>query len=301
MRFMTLLSAACLLGASPAAAGFASDKADIVALVLERVRVAPDDAGRALKAGEIRLRRLHDDFRLAKSTPPTSLDGDVRAMTSAAHKIRLERSRGRTPAADPRAGELVERGWEDYRLKVQALLEDVRYKRESGASESAVYWQALKDHRALEENLFESLAYNAPPGERTVEEAAGRDRWTLMKQLEDPARVRGLPGCVAVPEEHALTHAFDVGAFYRAAGALPGSAPLRKGAYRVPAGCRTVTHREAGVKTILRAAKGRGSVRIGTEDKALAYDYVMVPPEAPYIVINSQREPLDVEYVGILP
>lgn len=301
MKIWAFCAAAALLGAAPAAAGFHGDKDDIVALVLERVRTAPDDAGRAVKAGEVALRRLHENFRLAKSTPPTSLDGDVRALTSAAQRIRLERSRGRTPPANPRVEGLIEQRWDDYRARVDLLMEDVRYKRGTGASESAVYWQALKDHRALEEALFESLAYNPPPGERTVEEAAARDRWTLMKQLEDPDRVRGLSTCVSHPEQHGLVHAFDISPFYRAAGMLPGTNPLIKGAFRVPAGCRTVTRREGGMQLILRAAHGQGTVRIGGEERLLAYDYIIIPPEVAFIVQNPRQQPLDVEFIGIQP
>lgn len=301
----TLLAAGLGAAAPAAAAGkeasFLEDRTGIIAVAVERVRRAPDDAGRALKAGENRLRRLHEDYKVAKSTPPTSLDKDVRELTAAATRVRLERSRGRMPPADPLAETLIQRHWDAYRARVQALFEDIQYKRGSGASESTVYWQAMKDHGALEAELLESLAYNPPPGEKGVQEAVDKDRWDLLKRLEDPARVRGLSARVVAPGEHALSHAFDAGSFYRAAGVLPGTNPLDRGSFRVPAGHRTVTRRESGRRLILRASQGRGVIRIGAQERALDYDYAIVPPEAPYIIDNPGRAPLDVDFIALLP
>jgi hypothetical protein len=304
-----VLGALLVAGAgAPAAAAparkdaFLEDRAGIIAVAVERVRRAPDDAGRAVKAGENRLRRLHENYQVAKSTPPTSLEKDVRELSAAATRMRLERSRGRTPAADPRVDDLIRRHWETYQARVQLLFDDIPYKRKSGVSEASLYWQALKDHEIMASDLVEALAYNPPPGESGAQEAADRDRWELLKKLEDPARVGALSGCVVAPGEHSLPHAFDVGPFYRAAGILPGTAPLQKGAFRVPPGCRTVTRRDSGQKLILRASSGRGVIRIGAQHKPLAYDYVVVPPEAPYIIENHGRgEPLEIDYIAIQP
>jgi hypothetical protein len=200
------------------------------------------------------------------------------------------------PPPDPKAEALIERHWDAYRGRVQALFEDIQYKRGGGTSESS-----MKDHDAMKEELFEALAYNAPPGERSVEEAVAKDRWALLKRLEDPARVRGLSNCVTAPGEHGVPRAFDVAPFYRAAGVLLGVSPLSKGAFQVPPGCRTATRRESGERMVFRASGGKGKVLIGPQALSLDYDYVLVPPEAPYVIENGGKEPLEVEFISIQP
>ena len=54
------------------------------------------------------------------------------------------------------------------------------------------------------------------------------------------------------------------------------------------------------VSAIIVAA-GQGTIRIGGVSQPLAYDYVTVPPEAPYIVENGGNDPLDVEYIALEP
>jgi hypothetical protein len=184
---------------------------------------------------------------------------------------------------------------------VESLFGDIQYKRDAGASESTVYWDSLKNIDSLREDLQESLAFNSPPGERSVEEASAKDRWELLKRLEDPARIRNRLACVKAPEENARPSSFDIGPFYRAVGLLPGTNPLRKGAFEVPPGCRTVTQRESGAQLIFRSISGQGRVVAGGEEKPLTYEYVTVPPETPYLIENPGGDPLNVEFIVINP
>ena len=307
MSWRSSLCAAFLLAAvhgrtaPPDKAGFLREKGDILAVTVERVRQVPDDAGRAVKAGENNLRALHENYRLARSTPPTTMDGDVRDLTAAANAMRLARSRGRTPSSDERAQEAIERRWETYRSRVDSLLDDIRYKRDAGQSEGTVYWQAIKDQEDLASGLAQGLAYNAPPGQRTVEEAVAVDRRELLKRLEDPARVRGRLACIKSPDETALPPAFDAGPFYRATALLPGTNPLRQESFELPPGCRTVTLREPGVRLILRATRGHGRVLVGTEEHPLAYEYLIVPPEVPYLIENTGTDSLRVDLIALAP
>lgn len=247
------------------------------------------------------LRRLHDDYKVSKSTPPASLESDVRELTAAAVRMRLERSRGRTPPADPSAQALIRSRWDEYRSRVDFLFEDIRAKRDGGASDSRVYWESLKAHENLAAAVEEDLAYNTPPGERSLEEAVAKDRWELLKRLEDPARTRGRAACIVAPGEHALSRAVDPGPFYRAAGLLPGTNPLRTESFEVPAGCRTVVQREADLKLIFRASAGRGTLVIGSESRPLAYDYATVLPDTPYFIENAGDGPLQVDFIALQP
>jgi hypothetical protein len=196
---------------------------------------------------------------------------------------------------------LIAARWDLYRMEYEAILDDVEAQKASGASESAVYWKALKSQDALASDTLEAMAYNPPPGEESLEKAIGRDRWALEKKLEDPARARGRSSCVKSMGENPSSRPFDIGPFYRAAGLLPGTNPARKGGFVLPPGCRTVTEREPGLKLILRAGDGTGTVVMGGEESPLAYDYLVVPPETPWLVENTGKKPLEVEYIALQP
>lgn len=288
-------------GAPSGADAFLQDKRDIIALAVERVRTAPHDAQRAVKAGENNLRRLHEGYQVSGSTPPTKLDGDVKELTSQTTAMRLERSRGNSPDPAPGVEELIDELWREYRAGVSSLTEDIRYKRGSGISESRVYWETINDLETLQKDAQEVLAFNPPKEERSLEDPFARDQWNLLLHLEDPARIRGRLTCVKAPSENPRPDHFDVGPFYRAAGLLPGTSPLRKEAFALPPGCRTVTRRELRNKVILRASQGRGQVIMGNEEVPLSYDYVTVLPEVGYVIENPGKKPMHIELITLAP
>jgi hypothetical protein len=295
-----LLAAGAVVHAAPAGnAGFLQEKTDILLLAAERLRQAPDDAQRAVKTGENNLRRLHASYKIAGSTPPTTLDGDVKELTSRATLQRLQRSRGKSPSPDPRIYDIISNIWNRYRADLSMLAETVDLKRDQGLSENRIYWETTKDLTALQDDTRDQLIHNTPEGERSLDDAFARDRWEMLRRLEDPKRIQGRSGCVKSPEETGAHPAFDAAPFYRAAGMLPGVSPRRKTAYELPEGCRTVTQREPGAKMIIRAKQGKGIVFIGDQRVTLAYDYVVVPPETAYIIENPGPHPLAIEAIAL--
>jgi hypothetical protein len=279
-----------------------SSKKEIGVLTVERVRANHHDFQRALKMGESRLRKLHEDYQVAGSTPPTVLERDLQDLRAAAQKTRLARFQGREVPSDPAAAALVERYWEEYRLAYEALLEDLAGKRQSGLPGSQVYWEATKAFAGLRESALQSLVHNAPPGEKDLDRALARDEGRLLRSLEGPeVKSRSRAGCVVTAEEHARPATFAISPFYQSQGLLPADSPQAVGAFTVPPGCRTVTRYESGRRLVLRASRGKGRAHIGAASKEIGYGYFAVPPDAPYFLENTGDEPLDLDYVALNP
>ena len=120
MRILPVLAGPCVLAcvcaSFPAAEGgprtqraassageetFLSQKEEIRTLALERTRTAHFDYQRTLKMVEHRLRRLHENYMVAGSTPPTKLDEDVKKIQNGIQRLRLRRARGRQFPPEP--------------------------------------------------------------------------------------------------------------------------------------------------------------------------------------------------------
>lgn len=280
---------------------FLAEKAEIQRLVVAKVRAAHVDYQRAVKMGESRLRTLHENYKLAKSTPPTSLDGDIQELRNAVQPVRLRRSRGRAVPADPEAERLIETYTREYEEAYETLRQEVPVQRAAGKPDSQIYWDVLHRYDALRARAEEKLVFNAPPGRRSLDEVLQKDEWTLLKDVEDPRSIktRGAVSCVVAPEEHPRRVNVDIAPFYHSQGLLPAVSPARVGAFEVPVGCRTVTKRESGLKLIVRVSRGRGVAHVGSAENELVYGYLLIPPDAAYYFENTGREPLDLDYVAI--
>jgi hypothetical protein len=280
---------------------FLAEKQNIQILTLERIRSAPHDSQRALALGESRLRDLHENYQVAGSTPPTKLGADLQQLRSEGQRLRLERTRGRIPPPDPRAAELIETRWEEYKRSFERLLEEARLG-PAKESESQRFWRLTSKHREMRESLERDLVYNAPPQSGRLEQALAKDEWALLKALERGVKkTRGRPACVVAPGEHPHPAPKDLSPFYHSQGLLPNLAPLRTGAFAVPAECRTVTLWESGAKLIFRVAGGKGIAYIGSSETDIHYGYFSIPPDTPYYIENVSDTPLNLEYIALSP
>ncbi len=292
----------CPAQAAPASQDkvFLAKKQEILLLAMERTRAAHHDYQRTLKTGENRIRDLHENYKLAGSTPPTALDGDVQELSMATQKVRLRRSRGRDVPPDPAAQRLIELYWEEYKREYEALAREVPLQREAGVSDGQLYWTVMKKFADLRARTQQKLVHNAPPGQFSLDEALLKNEWGLLKSLERlPVRTRGRVACVVAPGEHAREVNVDIAPFYHSQGLLPTQSPQAVGAFTVPAGCRTVTQRESGRKVIFRVSRGKGVAYIGSADKEISYGYLLVPPDVPYYIENVTESPLDLEFVAL--
>lgn len=304
--FLRILPVAFLAGPLLAASGggrdaFLRKKREIAVLTAERMRAAPSDHQRALKTGEDRLRRLHEEYKVAGSTPPTTLDGDVRELQVAGNAVRLRKSRGQAAPPDPEAARLIDEYAESYRAAYRALLDAVAAGRREGTPEGRLYWESLREFGRLRRDAAEEMVHNAPTGERSLDGLLSRDEWRLLKALEGPeAGGRSRAKCVMAPGEHLRNVVVDAGPFYQSQGLLPGVNPLRVYAFRVPAGCRTVVQRESGAKLVVRVSAGQGTAHVGSMDHSFSYAYLAIPSDTPYFFTNTGHEYLDMECV-LLP
>src|SRR5262245_41052249 len=110
---------------------FLAVKKEILVLALERTRTAHYDYQRTLVMGETRLKRLHENYQVAGSTPPTVLDRDLQELRTTSQRVRLQRSRGQQLPADPQAAELIEKYWEIYDRGYQQLREEVTVQKDA--------------------------------------------------------------------------------------------------------------------------------------------------------------------------
>jgi mannose-6-phosphate isomerase-like protein (cupin superfamily) len=293
-------AAAGLHAASPSSKAFLASQEEILILATERTRTAHVDYQRTLKTAEDRLRRLHEEFRVAGGTPPVDLDGDVQSLRVKTQKVRLHRTRGRPLAADPRAEELIFRYWSDYKQDFEKIERDIQVHRRIGSADSQAYWDIMKRFAELRERTQGALIHNAPPGQASLDEVLSRAEWRLLKAVENPSvKTRGRPSCVSAPEEHPRDVKVEAAPFYGSQGLLPTLSPQRVGAFRVMPGCRTVTKRESGLKMILRVSSGKGVAYMGGQEQELLYGYVAIPPDVPYYFENTSTDPLDLEYIAL--
>ncbi|HOW27201.1 MAG TPA: hypothetical protein PK876_01685 [Elusimicrobiota bacterium] len=304
-------------GDPPSSRQFKADVEAVSRLTCERVRAAHYDYQRVTKLGEERLRELHEQFKVAGGTPPTTLDGDVQSLRQRSQSVRMQRSRGRSVPADPEAEKLVFQSWERYRREFDGLLEDVLLRRRLGEPESRIYWDIMTRYESLKSATERQLLYNAMPPlliqadetrsspgrpheDWSVEAVLARDLWRLLKAIETPGKkTRGPVTQVVAPGELSEAARFDVAPFYQSQGLLPTNSPHRVGGFIVPPGGRTVTVREKGLSLIYRVSKGRGLAYIGSEQQEMDYGYLLIPPDSPYYFENLTQDVLHLEYIAL--
>lgn len=303
-RLSAFLTALILLASGAAAApvdkkqSFLNEKQEIIVLSLERTRSAHFDYQRTLKMGEDRLRKQHEAFKVAGSTPPTALDADVQELRMETQKLRLRRARGRDVVGNPDVEKLIDRYWDDYLVGLEKLQNDVLVHKRVGTPEGQLYWDVMKRYAELRARTEEKLIYNTPPGQSSLDEILVKNEWKLLKNVErGGVKTRNPVKCVVAPDEHPRQINVDAAPFFHSQGMLPTASPLGTGAFFIPAGCRTVTKRESGVKLVLRVSKGKGVVYVGSSEKELSYGYFPIPPDSGYYIENVAAEPLDIEYV----
>jgi hypothetical protein len=296
-----LLAAAGSLSAAPRREDFQAELADIRLLAVERARRVPSDAQRVLKTAEGRFREARERYKVAGGTPPATLDGDIRSLSEGLTRIRLARSRGQAVPPDPAAAPRIETLWVLHQQAFDDFVEDARAKREGGAAEGPLYWETVRLHEDFSSRAERELLHNSPEDGPPLDRLFSRERARLLRAIEPPERVRGRPACVTSPEERSRPGPHDPGPFYRALGMIPQHSPAGTGAFQIPAGCRTPWMRVANLRRVFRAVVGRGSVTVGSQDQPLSYSYVTVPPDAPFLVQNDGSDPLEVEYMDLLP
>jgi hypothetical protein len=293
--FLTVIAAVTACGVLWAAAP--TEREEIFLLALERVRAAPQDYQRAVKTAEVRLK---DYYAGIKAGAPAA-ERDIQLLTGKAQKMRLLRGRGQNLPQDPAAQDLIARGWDAYRLEFDGIVEETKRRRDSGEPVSQVFWDATQKFASLKDRTAARLVWNAPDdGGKSLEKRLAGDEVALLKWLE-PADVktRGPGTCVVGPHDEPRAHSFDAGPFYHSQGLLPGQSPTAKGAFTVPAACRTVTQREFDEKLIFRVSQGRGLAYVGGSEAELKYGYILIPPDQPYYFENTGTEPLYLEFIGL--
>ncbi len=281
---------------------FLAEKQNIILLAGERARTSDSDYQKLLKAAENGLRNLRENYQLRRSTPPTSLDGDVQQLVSVTQRIRLQRSRGADVPPDPAARALIARVWDDYAVAVEGIFQDILTVRRTGGSESQIYWEATSRFARLRDETENRAVFNPPEGDDSAESVFLRDELRLMQALEfSDRRTKGKNLRVElVAPEHA-SGSLDIAPFYASQGVLPQRSPREVAVLTVPVGSRTVTRRRSGENMILRTVEGKGVVYIGSSEKVLNFGYVLIPADTPYYFENTSGVPLSLEYIALSP
>lgn len=273
---------------------FMDARQEVTVLTLERLRSQPGDA-RALAAGENQLRRLHEEYQVQGSTPPTALAADAAALRGEGQKMIRLRAAGRPVPVDPRAAEALARVWGIYKAERELILERVASEKAAGQGESQTYWAATREFDRLAERTTLALVHNPPPGEPAG--VLARDRHALLTALEFSPRRTRAPRRAVAAAVHTLET--DVSPFYRAVDELPEEAPLAAGVLVLPPGTRTVTERRAGMRLVLRPSKGKGVAYVGSQEIELGYAYTVIPPDTAYYFENLGEGPLEIAFAGL--
>jgi hypothetical protein len=202
---------------------------------------------------------------------------------------------------NPDASRLIDKHWDDYLVGFEKLQNDVLVHKRVGTPESQLYWDVMKRYAELRAATEEKLINNTPPGQSSLQEILQKNEWKLLKAVESAGvKTKKAPKCVTAPDEHPRQVNVDAAPFFHSQGMLPTQSPLGSGAFFIPAGCRTVTKRESGVKLVLRISKGKGVAYVGSSEKELSYGYMAIPPDSGYYLENTGDDSLDIEYV-VLP